>query len=628
MAVPAWADNKSDVLAARDALRAGDLKTVAAKAEALSKDPLGIYPRYWLLSQQINVLTPEQILPFLAFYQGSWLAEKLRDEWLSNLAKKGDWVRFREQYTQLQDDPGIDLLCYNFSARLANADDKKTPQVLAQARAELWFTAKDLPAACDPVVTRLITTGVVSEADIWARLRFALEANAPGLIRSLADKLGQPVSAAELNRLQNAPAVWLKKPANQGRVQAELAVFAISRLARTDMDAAFAQLQAWLPRLDGDVSLYAWRRLAVIAAFRQDPRGLEWFEKSSQLAWTDAALEARIRLALRVQDWGLVSASISQLSDAKQNERAWQYWQARALEQKKLNNGANKIFAGLSTQDDFYGFLARERLGPVIGVGKTIYKVTDEDVRRAQANVGLQRALLLNDVGMRTEAVREWNWALRNSDDKLLLAAADAANEAGWYDRAIYAAERTKNLHNNELRYLAPYREVTRGYAQEMGLEEAWIFGLMRQESRFVSVARSGVGAGGLMQLMPATAQWVANRMGIKYHAGMVNDAGTNVRLGTYYLKHVLDVLSNQEVLATAAYNAGPNRARGWQPADKPMEAAIYIESIPFSETRDYTKKVMTNALHYAMAFGEGQQTLTPRLGTIPPRNPQVIEGP
>ncbi|MDI1302247.1 MAG: transglycosylase SLT domain-containing protein [bacterium] len=627
LSTTAWADNKADFLAAREALQKGDLNMVAAKAEALSRDPLGIYPRYWLLSQQIERVTPEQIQPFLAFYQGSWLAEKLRGDWLRSLGRRGDWLRFREQYAQLSEDPGAELNCYQFRARL----DNKDPKALSQARAQLWFSAKDLPTdACDPLMAELIRSGVVSEDDIRERLRLALEANAPGLARFLAGQLGQELKAADLQRMVNTPDAWLKKPGNSGRLQQELAVFAMARLARTDVDAAYAQFQNWRARLDDEVQVYGLRRLATIAAFRHDLRALEWFAHTddSKLAWTDTALEWRIRLALRAEDWDAVSTSIRLLSDEKQNERGWQYWLGRALEAKKSSAEASKLFAGLSIDDDFYGLLARDRLGPVIGPGKTVYKVTDEDARRVAASAGLQRALLLNQMELRTEATREWNWALRGMDDRFLLAAAEAANQAMWYDRAIYAAERTKALHNYELRYVAPYREVTRGYAREMGLDEAWVFGLMRQESRFVSAARSGVGAGGLMQLMPATAQWVANRMGLKYHASMVSDAGTNVKLGTFYLKHVMDVLSNQPVLATAAYNAGPNRARSWQPDGKPMEAAIYIESIPFSETRDYEKKVMTNAAHYAMAFGQGRQSFTARIGSIPPRNPQAIEGP
>lgn len=624
VAVPAWADNKSDFLAVREALRQGNLQEVAARAEALGKDPLGIYPRYWLLSAQIDLITPEHILPFLTFYQGSWLAEKLRGEWLRALARRGEWALFREQYAQLVDEPAIELTCYNYQARLDNKDGK----ALLQARTALWFSAKDLPsAACDPVLQQLLASGTVTQDDIWERLRLAFEANAQGLARAMADKLGQDLKAKDLERLVADPAGWLKKPTNAGRLQQELAIFAISRLARSDVDAAYEQMQQWEDRL-GEQKLYGWRRLAILGAFRLDKRTADWFEKSSKLPWNDTAVESRLRMAVRLQDWDNVIAAQKLLSDDKQKERGWQYWLARAQEARGGSALASKLFATLSTDDDFYGLLARDRLGPVVGASPKSYRLVDEDWRRVEANAGLQRALRLNEMDMRSEAVREWNWALRGADDRLLLAAAETANEAGWYDRAIYAAERTKSLHNYELRYLAPYRDVTRTYAEEVGLEEAWVFGLMRQESRFVAVARSGVGAGGLMQLMPGTARWVAGKMGLKYQVGMVNDAGMNVKLGTYYLRHVLDVLSNQPVLATAAYNAGPNRARDWQDPDKALEAALYIESIPFAETRDYVKKVMTNAVHYAMAFGQGRQSLTTRIGTIPPRNPQPIEGP
>jgi soluble lytic murein transglycosylase len=158
-----------------------------------------------------------------------------------------------------------------------------------------------------------------------------------------------------------------------------------------------------------------------------------------------------------------------------------------------------------------------------------------------------------------------------------------------------------------------------------MGLDEAWVYGLMRQESRFAPQATSGVGASGLMQLMPGTAQWVAKQLGIPYRAGMTNDVGQNVQLGTYYLRHVEDTLGHP-VLATAGYNAGPRRAREWQ-GDMPLDATQYIESIPFAETRDYVKKVMASAVSYARLFGQGETVLSVRLGTIPARPVTPIEG-
>jgi soluble lytic murein transglycosylase len=168
---------------------------------------------------------------------------------------------------------------------------------------------------------------------------------------------------------------------------------------------------------------------------------------------------------------------------------------------------------------------------------------------------------------MRTEAVREWNWALRGMDDRQLLAAADLAKRNQIWDRAINTADKTKNEHDYSLRFLAPYGETVRPAAQNQSLDDAWVYGLMRQESRFITSAKSNVGASGLMQLMPATAKWVAKKIGLRdFSQGRVNDTETNVLLGTSYMRLVMENLDNHPVLASAAYNAGPGRARNGAP--------------------------------------------------------------
>lgn len=236
-------------------------------------------------------------------------------------------------------------------------------------------------------------------------------------------------------------------------------------------------------------------------------------------------------------------------------------------------------------------------------------------------NPGVRRTLALLRVDMRVEGVREWNWVLRGMGDRELLAAAEVANRAGFYDRAIAAADRTRNEHDYSLRYLSPYSEQVRPAASNQSLDDAWVYGLMRQESRFVTNAKSTVGASGLMQLMPATAKWVAKKIGLRdYHHGQVNDTEVNVLLGTSYMRLVMESLDNHPVLASAAYNAGPGRARKWRAADRELEGAVYAETIPFAETRDYVKKVMSNSVYYAALFNEAPQSIKSRLGVIGPR--------
>jgi soluble lytic murein transglycosylase len=205
-------------------------------------------------------------------------------------------------------------------------------------------------------------------------------------------------------------------------------------------------------------------------------------------------------------------------------------------------------------------------------------------------------------------------------DDKQLLAAAEVARRAEIWDRAINTADRTVGMHDFNVRFLAPYRDVFAAQARAQGLEEPYVLGLVRQESRFIPGVRSSAGASGLMQLMPATARWVARQVGMKDYAwARVTDVDVNVALGTSYLRYVLDELDGSPVLAAAAYNAGPGRARKWK-ADRPLEGAIYAETIPFNETRDYVKKVLSNTVYYAALYGGEVKPLKARLGTIPPR--------
>jgi soluble lytic murein transglycosylase len=293
---------------------------------------------------------------------------------------------------------------------------------------------------------------------------------------------------------------------------------------------------------------------------------------------------------------------------------------------------ADQFFGLVSTEPSFYGKLALEELGRPIVIPPRAFEPTAEDVKEVAANPGLQRALALFQLDtsglaavpareVRFDAVREWNWSLRGMDDRQLLAAAEFARRNELWDRAINSADRTLGVHDFQMRFLAPYRPAFGEQARAQGLEEAWVLGLVRQESRFIVNARSSAGASGLMQLMPATARWVAKKIGLNdFTPAKVNEVDVNIALGTSYLRYVLDELEGSPVLAAAAYNAGPGRARKWK-AERPLEGAIYAESIPFNETRDYVKKVMSNTVYYAAIYGGDARPLKTRLGTIPARH-------
>jgi soluble lytic murein transglycosylase len=247
---------------------------------------------------------------------------------------------------------------------------------------------------------------------------------------------------------------------------------------------------------------------------------------------------------------------------------------------------------------------------------------SEEEIAEVAAIPGLKRALALYRLDMRTEATKEWLWTIRGMDDRKLLAAAELARRNEAWDRAIGTADKTVLAHNFSVRYLAPYREVLAENARSRDLEEPWVLGLVRQESRFITGSKSSAGASGLMQVMRPTAKWVAQRLRMKnFSWARLHEPGFNAALGTYYLRHVLNQFDGSPVLAAAAYNAGPSRASLWR-GTAPVEGAIFAETIPYIETRDYVKKVMTNTVYYAAVLGTEPTPLKTRLGVVPPRRP------
>jgi soluble lytic murein transglycosylase len=328
---------------------------------------------------------------------------------------------------------------------------------------------------------------------------------------------------------------------------------------------------------------------------------------------------------LRDGQWQVVRESIDRMSFAATHQPAWIYWYGRALAVRGEEMGSRAYYLRIAGQADFYGLLASEELGYVMALPDVTHVPSEQEVAAAAREPGLMRALELIRLGIRVEGVREWLFTIRSFDDARLLAAAELARRNAVYDRAIHTADRTSRLHNFTLRYPMPYQDVFRGYAATHGVDEAWVLAVVRQESRFNTDARSSAGAAGLMQVMPGTARYVAGKIGLRnYRPKAVTNVETNVTLGTGYLKLVMEQLGHP-VLASAAYNAGPSRARRWRD-DKPLEGAVYVESIPFPETRDYVKKVMANAVYYAAVLDRKPVPLKARLGVIQP--PGALEPP
>ncbi len=580
------------------------------------------YIEYWRVARQLD--DDARVAEFLASYSDSWVAERLRGDWLKDLGRRENWAAYFAEFPRLAR-PDAAHACFARRAELALGNRTALDQAVG-----LWFTGKDMPSACTPLFTSLLSQGLLTEEDVWRRMRLVLEAGNPGMAKSLLASIPQEArpASAGIDRAYQEPSKYLAGELDWGkRAQRELGFHALSRLAKTDSDAAARGLEPVLPLLSVADRQYVWGLLATEAARRHEPQALLWFQKTGGVGLSEFRREWWARAALRAGDWHSVLRAISGMGDDGRNQPVWQYWQGRALKALGRMQEANRIFANLSREHHYYGLLAGEELGAVMGEQTVNIKVSGNEVELIARDAGIARALALYELELRTEATNEWIWAVRNFGDRQLLAAAELAKSRNWHDRAINTAEKTRELHDFDLRFLAPYRELASRESRANRLDEAWVYGLIRQESRFVNVARSSVGAAGLMQIMPATGRWIAQRLGIKrFNAKKLNEPETNIKFGAYYLRHVQESLDGHPVLATAAYNAGPRRAERWRDGGS-MEGAIYIESIPFTETRDYVKKVMSNAMYYALRFGQPSVLLADRLGTIPGRDGPVPPG-
>ena len=614
----ARAAQDDDFLAAREAFRVGDVVKFERSAKSLSGYPLEPYIAYWRLRLRLEQATPEEVQALLERTKDAPVAVSLRADWLRLLATRQQWEQFDAEYTQA---PGedVELLCYTLQSRWRAGKE----EALSYAR-RLWFSGRDRPDSCAPMFDALAERSQLGPDDVWARIRLALEAGNAGVARRAAEYLPakeQPEARALSGIAVNPQAFLEHKNFNlKTRAGRETVMYAAHRLARTAPSQAAQQWAKLGERFTDAERAYVWGLIAYQGAQRHDPNALAWYAKAAEL--NDQQLAWKVRIALRAKSWPDVLAAVDAMSPKEAQEPAWRYWKARAAKAQGRAAEAQALFAALATDFSFYGQLAAEELG---GRGKTpvaSYKPTRDEVQAMAKVPGFQRALAFYRLNLRFEGNREWSWTIRNFDDKQLLAAAEFARRSEIYDRAINTADRTRELHDFSMRYLAPYRDVMKGYVSQQQLDEAWVYGLIRQESRFIADVKSSAGAAGLMQLMPATARWVAQKVGLKDFRGGAQTVNveTNLNLGTWYLKHVLDTLDNHPVLASAAYNAGPGRARAWR-ADEPMDAAIYAESIPFNETRDYVKKVMSNANYYSQQFGQTLLSLKERIGVIVPRS-------
>ena len=535
---------------------------------------------------------------FLSQASDSAMAENVRNEWLKTLGARGQWDLFRQEFSKLNA-AGVaqEVQCY---ADLSSGNYSKA--------AELVRVTGKLPAGCSRLVESAAASGRLNTNDAWRRVRGLLSNSQTTDARNLAAALGSPFEGGA-----------------QGATEYSL-LSVIGKDARKSASAA-ATLSGMESGLSSEQRSFAWGVLGHYHAQSQNmPTALSYYGRvSDRKQLTDEQLEWYARAALRLQRWDELASVIQHMPEKLQKDPTWQYWLGRSFAAQGKSSQAKEMYEKAAASGrNFYAVMAGEELGRRINTRNNVSDADAKDVRRMSEDGAIKRALVLfknsqsnGDSKMRRQAQVEWRFATRDFNEDNLLTAAQVAFDNQFYDMAINSADRTDHKLNYKLRYLSPFKDITVRYAAQVGIDPAWVYGLIRQESRFVMGAQSSVGAQGLMQVMPATAREIAGKIGMSSSELYTMDG--NIRMGTWYMADAKRRLQNNEVMATAGYNAGPGRARNWQ-ASSPLEGAIYAETIPFTETRDYVKKVMTNATYYASLFNEPQTSLKQRMGTVPGR--------
>ena len=625
--------NKSDdvILEMNQAFKKNDKAQLSRLLPKAKGHALESWAAYWELRVRLDQASTAEIQEFLTTYAGTYAEDRLRNDWLLQLGRQRDWALIAQEYPRFRMNDDREVRCYALGTE-AQLSKPETPAELKK----LWYALRESDDGCTTVAEKLHDAKKLDSLDIWRKARLAMDNNRPRTAQSALN-----VESVELGKqailIHADPQKYLdKRIVAFTRKRKELSVLALIRIANTDPDKAAQLLEKkWGLMLTKEEHNWTWGVIGKQAAQKLQDNAHQYFSKVSRNQdLNDDLLAWKARAALRQGDWKAVAATLDAMEDAK-NDATWIYWKARAQLSTATNDAqraeATAALKSIAGVKGFYEQLALEELGQAISIPAKPAPLTAQEKAAAHQNPGLQRALYALNLGLRSEGNREWNYSTNlhtpgGMNERELLAAADLACSKQVWDRCINTSDRTKTQIDFDQRFPMPLKDTVLRKAKEVQLDPAYVYGLIRQESRFIMDAKSVVGASGLMQVMPATAKWTAKKIGLtNFQVNQLNEHETNVAIGTGYLKLVLDDFDGSMPLAAAAYNAGPSRSRAWRKGPV-LEAAIWAENIPFTETRDYVKKVLSNTTNYAAIITGQPQSLKARLGTVGPRNAQAPE--
>ncbi|MEO5703231.1 MAG: transglycosylase SLT domain-containing protein [Gammaproteobacteria bacterium] len=625
---------------AGNALRAGDLQRYRTLVETLQDYPLVGYLQYDYLRTRLDSVSDSEVEEFLQRYADSSISARLRADWIKQLAGEGRWEALLKSY---QDGQGTVAQCYALEARYRTLGTQSVPQDWLDEVQSLWLVGKPLPAECDSVVKLWSAQAPLTKDLIWQRIRLAMDNRQSSLASTLAKDLDTPgkVWVARWQRMHDDPERMIDHPDYSSDVSEarDIVRHGIKRLARNDASVAAGEWDRVKLKYSfaPDEIDATERDIAMGAALQRKPDALKLLAAVDPGQVDSTLREWRVRAAVAQQDWPAVLTWVEALEGDERKKGDWRYWQARALDQLKSNETdtppgftsstsmtnkaqAEQIYTELAKERTYYGFMANDRLDRKYEIKSSPIEFSREEIARLAARPSLVRVHELDQLGMLPEAYREWEFTLPSLNQRELELAAVLANRWGWHSRAIFTSAKANHRDDLELRFPTLFRSQVLTSAKQNELDPAWVYGVIRQESAFSPDARSSAGAMGLMQLMPATGKSTAKliKSPLRDISELLN-VDKNIQLGAAYLRQVLNTNNGHEMLATASYNAGPSRVRQWLPIYDKMPADVWVENVPFTETRNYIQQVMAFTTIFSHQLGRDIVSLSKRMPDVNP---------
>lgn len=610
---------RSQFQAARKALNNGEMDRYRQLAAGLEDYPLYPYLRYELINRNLRSLPEAEIAAFLQKHPDFPMADRLRERWLDLLASRGRWQEFIAHYEQPNDNR---LRCLYLQARMKTGN---TDGLLEDIR-KMWLVGYSQDKACDPAFEKLAASSLMTNDLIWQRIRLTMANNQTGLAAYLAKKLDGPerALAGQWLDMHHNPDAGTRDPqfSDSGRGR-EIVLYGLKRLAYRNIDKALDRWRDIQQRysFESDEIAAMQRDLAVEAADEGHPDTLHLLDQVASGDVDRIVFIYRLRHAINNGNWRKLMAWTNGVPPEDVDKAQWNYWHARALEQSGETEAARDIYHELATERDFYSFMAADRLGIDYQMNHFPLPISDGKLSQIAGIPGVRRAFEFMALGEEYPARREWHHVLNRMTSYQMQGAARLAAERGWHDSAILALGRAQAYDDLELRFPILHHQTLAEHANKRGLDLAWVYGLIRSESAFWEDARSPAGALGLMQVMPRTGEQTARKIGMKnFNSNQLLKAEYNIPIGSQYLKMMYDDFNGNMILATAAYNAGPHRVKSWLPKTGCIEPDVWIENIPFYETRDYVKRVLSYASIYDWRLEGERKPLSSRMAQVKPR--------